>query len=512
MRALARLVALAALAGPAAAQEADAPLSAIDWLSRSVETAPPAANPAAAEPPVSGDATSPEITVTPLDQPTADPVGLLPPSVTGLPASLWSRSSEAALTELVRGERIETLPAMQDLISMLMLAEADPPMDAGPGGALFLARVDKLLDLGALEPAAALLEAAGPVDDPERFRRWFDVSLLLGTEDAACAAMRDRPTIAPTLPARVFCLARQGDWNAAALTLNTAIALGDVTPEEEALLTRFLDVTLDETAFPLPVPERVTPLMFRLYEAIGEALPTADLPRAFAHADLREITAWRLQIEAAERLARNGAVSQNVLFDLYTRQSPGASGGVWDRAAAIQRFEAALQDGPAAVAEALPEAWAAMEAIRAEVPFAQEYAAALAGVPLTGEAAALAHRIALLSPDYEAAALARPADDGTGRLLNGVARGDVAGLSPSGPAETAIVAAFAGAEVPQSAAELIEAGRLGEALLRAGTQFNQGLAGDTTALTGALATLRAVGLEDLARRAALQVLILDRAP
>ena len=34
-----------------------------------------------------------------------------------------------------------------------------------------------------------------------------------------CAALRQNPALSPTLPARVFCLARGGDWNAAEITL-----------------------------------------------------------------------------------------------------------------------------------------------------------------------------------------------------------------------------------------------------------------------------------------------------
>jgi hypothetical protein len=40
--------------------------------------------------------------------------------------------------------------------------------------------------------------------------------------------------------------------------------------------------------------------------------------------------------------------------------------------------------------------------------------------------------------------------------------------------------------------------------------MDQGLAGDTTALADAIAALRRLGLEDTARSAALQYLILDR--
>jgi hypothetical protein len=47
-------------------------------------------------------------------------------------------------------------------------------------------------------------------------------------------------------------------------------------------------------------------------------------------------------------------------------------------------------------------------------------------------------------------------------------------------------------------------------LLRGVALFNQGLGGDYQALTEALTLFRAVGMEDVARRVALQFLLLDR--
>ena len=498
--------------GPALAQvKDDAPLSAIDWLSQSVQVPAAALVPQSIdEPPVALSAGTPEITVTALDAPSPDTAGLLAPAVTGLPRSLWSRSATVTLMTLVQAERVETLPALQELMMTLMLAEADPPLGAGPEGALFLARVDKLLDLGALEPAQALLEAAGP-DTPDLFRRWFDVSLLTGSEDAACAVLQTNPSIVSTYPARIFCTARNGDWTTAALTLHTARALGDVTDEEDALLSRFLDPELYSAEPPLPPPSRTSPLEFRMREAIGEGLTTAGLPLAFSHADLRSTTGWRSQIEAAERLARNLAISENTLFGIYRARTPAASGGVWDRAAAIQAFDTALRARDLAAIDAtLPVAWAAMEAIHTEVAFARYYADDLLPLPMTGATSALAFRIGLLSPKYEAVALARIAPNADEQMLIAVARGDVAGLSAATPDRAAILAAFSSAKVPEPMAGQIAKGELGEALLRGVSLFNQGLAGDLGALTDALALLRAVGMEDVARRAALQYLLLDR--
>ncbi len=481
------------------------PLSAIEWLSRSVEPVPQP------EVPAVESAQPPGVTVTPLAQPSKDLIGLLPGDVTGLPADLWAESDENDLVDLVRAERVDTLPALQDFLKVLMLAEAAAPRGAGPDGALFLARVDKLLELGTLEPAKSLIEQAAP-DTPALFRRWFDVALLTGTEDDACDVMRDIPSIAPTYPARIFCLARNGDWSAAALTLNTHRILGDITAQEEALLARFLDPELFEGEPRLTPPARISPLTFRMHEAIGEPLITANLPLAFSHADLRFTTAWKSQLEAAERLARHGAVSENVLLKHYTARTPAASGGIWDRAEAIQRFDVAMTArDPRGVSQTLPAAWDAMQSAHTELPFAKLYGADLQYLPLSGEAADLAFRIGLLSRDYEGVAIeAAQTQAGHDPFLIGVARGRPDARDARSARERAIFGAFSEARPPQTLQRLLDQGKLGEALLRAIALFDAGADGDLRSVTDALAVLRAVGLEDVARRAALQLLILDR--
>ena len=81
---------------------------------------------------------------------------------------------------------------------------------------------------------------------------------------------------------------------------------------------------------------------------------------------------------------------------------------------------------------------------------------------------------------------------------------------PRGAREQAVAAAFTSASMPEDIGALLAAGKLGEALLRTIVVFDEGLTGDPQQIGGALAVLRHVGLEDVARRAALQYLILDR--
>lgn len=506
----------------ASAARAEAPLSAIDWLSESVSSpaaGSPATNgsvtlpPPSDEPAVTSDSALPgDVAVSVIGGPSPDAVGLLSPAATGFPQDLWGLGRLTEVTAAIRGAQAEGLPALQALLVTLLIAEAAPPADAGDRADLLIARVDKLLEIGALDQAAALLQEAGTDTNPEVFRRAFDVALLTGTEDAACETLARAPTLAPTLTTRVFCLARSGDWNAAALTLRTAQALGHVSGVEDALLSRFLDPDLYEGE-PVPDPPKpVTPLIWRIYEAIGEPLPTTMMPLAFAHAELSPRAGWKAQLEAAERLARAGVIPANQLLGLYTERKPAASGGVWDRAEAFQRFDAALSRGDlGSIEQRLPLAFARMADVEAEVPFADLFAARLADLPLTGDAARIAYEMGLLSPDYRSLATS-PLSPGDlrAKFLAGLAAGSVQGLAAPDSMARAIAPAFTQPAIPAAAEDLLTQNRTGEAILLAVALIDTGLKGDLPRVAEGLALLRKLGLEDVARRTALELMLLER--
>lgn len=513
--------ALVSLAGAGLAQDeagpATGPLSAIDWLSDSVSTpATPQAGAGAGavsgqEPEVSAGVSLSAVSVAPLTSGMSlDSLGLYPAAVTGLPKSLWGSSSAQTLAQRIRALPVEMLPALQALLYTMLLAELDPPQAGSDGATLFLARVDKLLEMGALDQADALLSRAAS-RDAQVFRRRFDAALLIGAEQPLCEIMAQTPDLSPTYQARIFCLARAGDWSGAALLLGTGSALGLIPEADADLFARFLDPELFEGEPPLPAPRLPTPLTFRMFEAIGEAIPTAALPLAFANADLRDNIGWKARLEAGERLARSGAVSDNQLLGLYTERRPAASGGVWDRAAALQKLEANMAAGNrAGTTAALPAAWAALARARVEVPIARIHGPALAAMGLEGEAGSIALRMGLLSEDYETVALAATPVSVQDRLLVALAQGAAGGDAAMAARAGAVRDGFRATEPPARLAFLVQNNRLGEAILRAMTLLTEGTEGDLDQVTDALALLRAIGLEDVARRAALEFLILER--
>ncbi len=479
---------------------AEAPLSAIDWLddAATVSVTPPL-------PPVTKGADLPEVVVTPLDAPRADAAGLLPSQVTGLPASLWKNSTTATLSRALGqlGER--PLPALQALYYTLLLAEADAPPDAGPDAAFLVARLAALRRFGAVEPAMALVERAGGAT-PALFDTWFELALLEGREEPACTALADAPYLSRDIGARIYCLARAGQWDSAALILHGAEATGALAEPDITLLALFLEPELIDEIAP-PPSGTMTPLRFRLFEAIGAPLGTRDLPRAYAMADLRGTAGWKAEIEAAERLAATGAVAGTRLLGLYTARRPAASGGVWERVAAVQALDAALAaDDAEALGRALPRAWEAARGVGLETVLADLFAERLLAAPLPAATRPLAAEIVLLSALYERAGDILPPSTARQRLLAGIAAGSPREADAQTPLETAIAEGFSGTAPAPEHRSLIDGGRLGEAILAAAAQLDGAAA--PPAARAALSTLRAVGLEETARRAALQMLLL----
>lgn len=497
------LVWLSALA-PLSAQ--DQPLSAIPWLSDSLNNLQTPLPGPKAEVPVGPSDIPDTISVSTIGAALPDAIGLFSARTAGLDPNLWGPSSSEEIARLLLTDGLDLVPALQALQRRLLIAELKPPVDADATGVLFRARIDKLLENGAVEDSLALLERASSAD-PEIFRRQFDVALLAGTEDYACQRLAAHHGLSPTYPVRIFCLARLGDWNSAVLTLNSARALELVSEGDADLLSRFLDPELFEGEPLDPSGLPMTPLRFRLLDAIGEPVATTDLPRAFAFADLESSRGWKAQIEAAERLTRAGALDPARLVALYTERRPAASGGIWERASALQDLEAALGI-PADLATALPKAEAEMDAVGLTQVLASFLSGKIETTPTDPVAAASFHRLALLGPGYETHALDHLSGVAEMAFLAGIATGNPDLSRAPDPRAKAIAEALTETAPPERFAALLKDGRQGEAILLAMAAISEGNHGEFDKLRDGLGLLHALGLEDISRRTALQLLLL----
>ena len=177
-----------------------------------------------------GGITTEAITTTPLGSEHTDAVGILSAEQTGISPNFWGDSDPHRIARLVQPFYPAALPEITALWQRIALSEINAPTAQDAKGEILRARVDHLLNGGALDQAEALLNRTTR-QSPELFRRAFDVGLLTGRSEAACADMLGNSSLTPNMKARVFCLAREGDWAAAAITLTTARTLREIGVE-----------------------------------------------------------------------------------------------------------------------------------------------------------------------------------------------------------------------------------------------------------------------------------------
>jgi len=499
---------------------AQTPQSAIDWLSESLLQPPNfvITPPARSAPMLS---TTP-ISSIPLEMISRDAAGLLPPDVTGFPHAIWgdtpSNIAEQSLSMVKRSD----VPEVMALLKQVLLAQSDPPIDAGPKGTLLLARIDLLFKIGALDEAEALIQLAG-VTEPEIFRRWFEIALVGQRTNAPCEALQTQPSLSTDIATRVICLARSGDWNAAAITVSLAESLGQIAVEDADLLVRFLDPEMFAELEDSGNPDPLDPITFTLRESLALPRPDTPLPLPYLNADLNLRTPARQRIVAAERLVRASAIPPGLLFAAYRGARAASSGGAWGRAEHVQELDTALvsEDGER-LAAAISTAMVAFSDAELLYAFAYEYADILAHLPpdeFTGQIAPRIRRLLLIvdRPMAQWATLGR-ADPSMVQFATRLAsRATVQGVSPySSTLPEAIHLAFANLtpsqqEVP-TLLEKIESGHFAEVLLHALNLLADGKDADPQTLHEGLFLLRKLGLEDAARRVAIQLLLIEPEP
>ncbi|MTH79828.1 hypothetical protein [Paracoccus aestuariivivens] len=513
------LAGLLLASGPASARP---PLSASDWLSGSIQQPDniSAWRPGDARPPelksrnrkdVAKSGAVEPVGVTRLGESNPDSKGSVSAHAAGLPENLWGASDALTIAHLIRSSDAR-LPALRRLQRRILAAQlAAPSTPSGGEGQLFLARVDKLLDMGATGAAKELIKTAGPAD-PARFRRLFDIALLSGDEAHACEIMDLTPGVAPSFPARIFCLALGGDWSAAALVFHGAETSGLIDPRMAQLLAQYLDDGYSDSTVMLDPPEVVTPLDLRLHDAIGQPLPAANLPLAFSLSDLDQNGGWKSRLDAAERLARAGAIPASQLRQIYLEQRPAASGGVWDRADAIQRLDAVLTSrDTAAVQEYLPKAFDLMVAAGLGSAFADMVGARSASLPLEGRAGQISLWLTVEAGQWQAmqdtAPDAQPFDLWLLDFASGLADAKPPAGQGSDRAERLITAFRADADLPPVATQLINEKKQGEAMLLAIADTDAGLDGDLTRAAHGLRVLRELDQGEIARQAAIELML-----
>lgn len=429
---------LIAFAGEGIAQDADEPLRLIpeqqneanDERSESGET-DTAASPAeasvesedAAEPgATASESAQSGIEVGSLEAIDPDAAGVGVPGIEPLPGDFWSGSRRSRIEALLpRLPAAVPSVAMRRLALALLTSPARPPAGQGEAGALVLARVGRLVDMGARDTALALLEGAGPEGGQTLSARIENDRLLAALDlDVACEKILGKAGRAGDgywRRVRILCQAHAGLIEAATLGLELLLET-DAAPDQVFDDTIYAMAGLAEPAVdPLADP---TPLRVAAWRLAQLAIPAEVVSRAVpdvlpALADT-PASLPGIRLVAAERAEVAGTLPIEALRDVYRAMafSPEERADALEqvetlepplgRALMLQAIEA--QTAPALRAELLAAALALAEAQGAHGTTARALAHLVRTVPPAPEHgwfSGAAGRALMAAGDHDAA-------------------------------------------------------------------------------------------------------------
>ncbi|MFL2801671.1 MAG: hypothetical protein ACJ0DD_02775 [Paracoccaceae bacterium] len=270
-------------------------------------------------------------------------IGIFPSIKIGIDSDVWKNSNELEISQLLGKIDISDLYYLNRLLKRILLIEADPPIIVNGkefSGTFFLrARILKLIQIGALDDAEALLLDADPSTDPKLIDLWSKISFLTFRFDKFCNSVLKSHFLFIDPAHKIICLARSGDWNAAALSLATYSSINEIESDYEKLLINYLDHEAELEITNKDLCSIDKPILVYLCNFSNVGVKNLSSDAKYLYNDLGRSKSIRSRIIASEELVKSGALNPNILFSIYKVKQPSTSGGVWARAKLVQDLE-----------------------------------------------------------------------------------------------------------------------------------------------------------------------------
>ena len=193
--------------------------------------------------------------------------------------------------------------------------------------------------MGALDEAESLLLNANPNSDPKLTDLWSKVSFLTLRFDNFCNSVLKSYHSSIHPAHKIICLARSGDWNAAALSLATYSSINAIENDYEKLLINFLDHEAELEISNKDLCNKDEPLLVYLCDFSNINNQDLGIDIKYLYDDLARSKSIRSRIIASEELVKSGALNPGILFSIYKVKKPSTSGGVWARVKQVQELE-----------------------------------------------------------------------------------------------------------------------------------------------------------------------------
>ncbi len=267
----------------------------------------------------------PAIQIENLGRVDADSIGILDESKGGFGPDMWRGTPRAMIERLLpRLPSAMRSPTLRSLARrMLLSAAALPPEDAKvPKTSLLVRRVERLHEMGFVGPAANLIKVApARLNDINLHRLRVENMLLSNDVGGACGeAKRDSSRLVDAYWQRVviFCQLMDGNSEAAALGTNLLAESNEANDPAFFVLANRVSANKSGKLASLKNPSALHLAMVRTTKLkLPKDVLSTSSPAILRAIGVSPNASLEVQLEAAERAARFGAMSPTRLAEVY---------------------------------------------------------------------------------------------------------------------------------------------------------------------------------------------------
>ena len=247
-------------------------------------------------------------------------IGIISADNTTFPSNLWNRSDESLLAKKIIEMPDFELSSANKIFKRLLILDTEPPINAigqkNMGSLFLISRIDRLIEMGAIDEAETILDY---IKNPnyDLLRRKIDIASITGRLQGTCKQIRRHFNSTDILKYKIICLAREGDWNAAAILFSAGSTLKLFSSTDKKLLLNFLDPEINVKIGKEEMKINLSPINFYLFLSRGSLYNTKDLSPKYAYTLSSAGNNLLERIQSSEKLVRNFSMNSHHLFSLY---------------------------------------------------------------------------------------------------------------------------------------------------------------------------------------------------
>ena len=420
-----------------------------------------------------------------------------------LPYYYWSWSKIEDLTSKIDSIYLEPKVQLRELIVSVLLSEMPANIEIPKEANLYIARLNKLLELGQYKEAQTFIN----INDPNltlSFQQQFELNLLKGNDTLACSQSKIQGTNNNTLKQKIYCLNHEGKQSEARIVFETAKILTKIKDYDTYIIELLLNSKEFAQSYIIDNKNNLSILDYIILQKNDIKIEDKFIPTSYLFYNLSQTYDIEKKLIISEKLAKFGIISNLQLFKFYKESNIVNDKALIKRKKCVNELELSiLKQSSDDIRKNLVKCLSLFQKIGLSSDFSRYYRTTALAEVNTGWETPTSVKMRLLSKDYSSLKI-ELTENSNFNSAQSIARNNFTKLNGLTAFEKSIIDVFKDPKYKDHNASLIDQGKIGEVIISSIILLESE---DLNKMQNGLTALIQAGLTDVARDIAIRILI-----